>query len=941
MKYKKIMLVSIFLLAILAIGAVSASEDIASEDIASDDNLTAGDGISLIADDDPDDSGDDDWGYEIENVEFCSANAIENDVIVKIPKAGIDGVDDNFYAILDLEDEPFEKELNITQIDNDDEFYLIRTGDLIDDAPDVDDTGGTFTAQFFKDGENYCFAEGDVNLYVSPYFSQYSTILYNNPVVILRGLPEGADELAVTVLRNNSQISKKTFNVSDLDDVSKDWEDYEGEPVYEFTDSQIGITEAGEYNITLDFIKDSTLLKTYSGIVNVALVNVIVAEPEEEEDEEGKWIPGAFHYVTEDIFVIEVPENLSGYYVNIFKDGNQLKDNISITDLIYNDGWGWQAQARSVKLNDLDITESGNYSIRLELYADNGELVDNVTNDIPVKLVDDGVNFRDIGYTEDIRDVIELSISHQISSDDYYRIYLNGEFAGNITPFSFFMFSMEDKFYDYYDDLSENARFLKVGHYDANITFVHNGTENDFATGEFNVFGLNLTSDKDTYLAGEDILISFGADEPKYGKLRPYHILGWGLMGPEDNQIFNTLSNEELMDVWKDGVFTINVGEYSDYKMGSNYVLIQYEIMQSEDDGDGFSVFGLINFNIVNETSVTVEAPDVIKYYKGPEKFVVTVKDYVGNPIDNATVKININGVNYTRTTGTDGQASLALGIPAGNYTATVFYDDIKKESNVVIKSTVSGNNITKIFKNETQYYATFVDTNGNLLTNATVEFNINGVFYKRTTNASGVAKMNINLNPGEYIITAINPNSTEMYSNVVTVLPNIVDNENLTKYYKNDSQYVIKLLDDKGNPVGANETVEFNINGVLYKRTSNATGHVKLNINLDPGEYIITADYKGYKTANTITVKPILETEDLTMKYRDGSKFEARLLDAQGNPFADQNITFNINGVFYNKITNASGIASLNINLMAGEYIITSMYSNGAAVSNKITISS
>ena len=218
MKFKRILIVSL-ILAIFAIGAVSASEDIAS-----DDNLTAGDGISLIADDEPDDPGDDDRGYEIENVEFCSANAIENDVIVKIPKAGIDGVDDSFYASLDLEDDPFEKELNITQIDNDDEFYLIRTGDLIDDAPDIEEMEGIFTAQFFKDGENYCFAEGDVNLYVSPYFSQDSTILHNDPVVILRGLPEGADELTVTVLRNDSQISKKTFNVSDLDDVSKDWE---------------------------------------------------------------------------------------------------------------------------------------------------------------------------------------------------------------------------------------------------------------------------------------------------------------------------------------------------------------------------------------------------------------------------------------------------------------------------------------------------------------------------------------------------------------------------------------------------------------------------------------------------------------------------------------------------------------------------------------------
>ncbi len=32
---------------------------------------------------------------------------------------------------------------------------------------------------------------------------------------------------------------------------------------------------------------------------------------------------------------------------------------------------------------------------------------------------------------------------------------------------------------------------------------------------------------------------------------------------------------------------------------------------------------------------------------------------------------------------------------------------------------------------------------------------NINGVFYYKTTNNLGIAKLDINLNPGEYILTA------------------------------------------------------------------------------------------------------------------------------------------------------------------------------------------
>lgn len=179
------------------------------------------------------------------------------------------------------------------------------------------------------------------------------------------------------------------------------------------------------------------------------------------------------------------------------------------------------------------------------------------------------------------------------------------------------------------------------------------------------------------------------------------------------------------------------------------------------------------------------------------------------------------------------------------------------------------------------------------------------------------------------------------MHSNKIKVLTTIVENYDLTKYYKNDSQYRVRLLDGQGNPVGAGVSIEFNINGVFYTRTSDAQGYVKMNINLNPGTYIITANYNGLMASNTIKVLPIIKAKDLVMYYRDGSKFEAALLDGQGKPYVNKTITFNINGVFYNRTTDAQGIARLNINLMAGEYIITSMYENGAATSNKVTIRS
>ena len=131
-----------------------------------------------------------------------------------------------------------------------------------------------------------------------------------------------------------------------------------------------------------------------------------------------------------------------------------------------------------------------------------------------------------------------------------------------------------------------------------------------------------------------------------------------------------------------------------------------------------------------------------------------------------------------------------------------------------------------------------------------------------------------------------------------------------------------------------------FNINGVFYTRHTNATGHVKLNVNLNPDDYIITTQYKGCYVSNNVKVLSVLNAGNLEMSYHDGSKFTVNLLDNVGNHYSNQIVTFNINGVFYNRTTDEDGNAKLNINLQAGEYIITSSYA-GANIANKITISS
>lgn len=334
---------------------------------------------------------------------------------------------------------------------------------------------------------------------------------------------------------------------------------------------------------------------------------------------------------------------------------------------------------------------------------------------------------------------------------------------------------------------------------------------------------------------------------------------------------------------------------------------------------------------------------DFVMFYRNGTRLVGQLVDLSGNPISGENVTIIINGVPYLRTIDDDGYFSMVINLMPGihqfrvNYNGSADYYSSSNSAQVTVLSTIEGEDIVKIFRNGTQYYATFLDGEGNPLANTDVTFNINGVMYTRQTNASGVARLNINLNPGTYIITATNPVNGQQYSNTITVLPSIVENYDLVKYYRNSSQYLVKVLDSQGNAV-VGENVTFNINGVLYNRVTNSEGYAQLSINLNPGNYIITASYGGYSVSNDITVLPTITASDLVKNYGEPGTYDVAVVDGQGNPVVGQNVTININGVFYNRLTDSNGVARLNINLLAGEYIATAYYGT-AAISNRVTV--
>ena len=349
------------------------------------------------------------------------------------------------------------------------------------------------------------------------------------------------------------------------------------------------------------------------------------------------------------------------------------------------------------------------------------------------------------------------------------------------------------------------------------------------------------------------------------------------------------------------------------------------------------------NITVIPNMDVNLYVDDVVMIYHDGTRLVAKLTDYQGRPIVNATIYFTINGKTYAKTTDDNGTVSMGLNLDSKVYTATVSYNEsevyskISKNVTVTINPTVISEDLVKMYQNDTKFYVKFTDSTGKALANATVKFNIHGVFYTKKTDKDGVADLGIMLRPGEYILTAYNPVTGEEKGFNITVKSLIVQSD-LTKYYLNASKFQATIYDKNGS-LAVGKNVTFNINGVFYTKTTDSNGVVSLAINLRPGEYIITTMYEGLAVGNNIVVLPTLVTSDLNMTYGDGSNFTAQTLDGQGKPLANQNVTFNINGVFYNKVTDDNGVASLTIRLMSGKYIITS-YWNDFQTGNTIIIS-
>ena len=467
---------------------------------------------------------------------------------------------------------------------------------------------------------------------------------------------------------------------------------------------------------------------------------------------------------------------------------------------------------------------------------------------------------------------------------------------------------------------------LAAGDYDVNVNYV--GDNKYVASSNSTKFTISklpssvLVNVKDI-VVGEDAVISIALPEDATGNVTV------------------NVNGKNYTAVAKYGVASVTISNLAN---GTYNVSVFYngnDIYMPMENSTNFTVSKVSDYNM------TVDIADIIKG-ENATITVTTPKDGTGS------VVVTINGTDYKGTV-TNGTAKVIIpGLDEGTYKVVTFYTGDAKYDSMIVNGTITVNkntkttltmdDVVKYFKGAQNLTAKLVDAFGNPIANATVYFTVNGKVYAKTTDKNGTASMGIGLVPNEYKVNAVfngTKDHDKATANATVTVKNTVLGNDTTLYFCNGTKYVAKFLDSNGKAL-ANTTVKFNINGVFYTRVTDENGTASLGIRLNPKSYVITAynPATGEERANNITVMPTLVTKDLNMKYLDGSNFTALTLDGQGKPLANQNVSFNVNGVFYHKVTNKDGIASLGIRLMSGEYIITS-YWNDFQTGNTIKISS
>ena len=302
----------------------------------------------------------------------------------------------------------------------------------------------------------------------------------------------------------------------------------------------------------------------------------------------------------------------------------------------------------------------------------------------------------------------------------------------------------------------------------------------------------------------------------------------------------------------------------------------------------------------------------------------VSLLDENRNTVGNGEVIINVNNVNYT----------------------VSVYNGIAFLKTPLI---VGKNNISAIFKSP-NYYSSHDNTSFDvaplsldlnitvkqILNNASVMFNlsqkvnesiiINNMTFKTV---NGVYILNLtDLDYGNYTVEAcLNSSFYRAFKSskfFVNVKKTHIEVNNLTTVYNSGEFLKITLKDEFNQPV-VGRSVVLKINDEIYANITDSNGEAFISINLPDSTYSAVVTFSSddlyLKSQNHSTIRVISSVILPEIKtYTYNSNYEVYLIDKQGDPLNNSEITFKVNNLVYYAFSDNDGKVFISIPLKSGD---------------------
>ncbi|AMK14583.1 right-handed parallel beta-helix repeat-containing protein [Methanobrevibacter olleyae] len=440
----------------------------------------------------------------------------------------------------------------------------------------------------------------------------------------------------------------------------------------------------------------------------------------------------------------------------------------------------------------------------------------------------------------------------------------------------------------------------------------------------------------------------------------------------------NKASEPQYGDVYKkvlmkNGTATVSFSEKDYLKSGNQLLAVfpglyeDYTVREKL-----YKTYNIPDSQIPEDIIATkISISNMNTYPQSGASFEAILKDNYGIPLAKKTIKLNLDGKTYIKTTDANGKVKLKIKLSSEKtYTITVSFDGDEEynktsaKAKIVVKKTsqkiISSN---KAFApNKSNYYSiTLKDGNNKVIANKYVKFIINKKTYTVKTNSKGIAKIKIKLSKKKTYKITVKSSATKKYRAIRKTSKITIKSlkQKITCYNKrfapNTVNYYSISLKDQNNIVIANKKITVKIGTKTYKKKTNKNGIVKIKIKLSkrktykvtiksPKTTQYTAKAKTTKIVIT-SLKQRIRSSDKKYLPKAGAYYSISLKDENDKSIANKKVKFTLDSKTSTVKTNSKGIAKIKIDLTTDKVYTLKIYSPGtnkyksATKTNKITI--